>query len=135
MENQSNKFVNYFKILGVSYLCDTSNLKSAYYAKAHLHHPDKGGKPKQFDLIKKAYDVLNSKESKKNYIKKNVHNLFNFTIQNGVKRVVLEPKKTGYGTASSPLILGSFEKIWVEDIKTIFYVPTEKKQRYIEILN
>lgn len=46
------------KILGVSILCDMSDLKRAYKKGCLRFHPDKGGTHEEFIRVQKAYEIL-----------------------------------------------------------------------------
>tara|TARA_R110000751_G_scaffold104151_1_gene199584 strand:- start:2327 stop:2704 length:378 start_codon:yes stop_codon:yes gene_type:complete len=46
------------EVLGVDEDSDEEDIKRAFRKKALLHHPDKGGDPKQFIKIREAYEDL-----------------------------------------------------------------------------
>lgn len=48
-----------YKILGVDSNSTLEDIKKAYHALAHKHHPDKGGDVKKFIEIKDAYEWIN----------------------------------------------------------------------------
>src|ERR1700677_1677632 len=56
-----------YKILGVDKKADKNILKKAYRKKSMSTHPDKGGTPDKFALVKKAYDVLSDDKKRKLY--------------------------------------------------------------------
>lgn len=58
---------NYYDILGIPKNASEDDIKKAYRGKAKQHHPDKGGDPKEFQKIQKAYEVLSDKDKKTNY--------------------------------------------------------------------
>ena len=57
----------HYRVLGISLKATDAEIRKAYRDGAREHHPDKGGDPKRFDAIKKAFDVLIDKESRKTY--------------------------------------------------------------------
>jgi len=56
-----------YQVLGIKQNAASSEIKKAYYHLAIIHHPDKGGNPKEFKEISHAYYVLGDEERKKNY--------------------------------------------------------------------
>ena len=51
-----------YEILGVASNASDSEIKRAYRLKIHEAHPDKkGGEPREFNLVKEAYDLLSNK--------------------------------------------------------------------------
>lgn len=47
-----------YQTLGISRNATKEEIKKAYHRLAHIHHPDKGGDPKKFIEIKKAYEAI-----------------------------------------------------------------------------
>ncbi|XP_057376142.1 dnaJ homolog subfamily C member 3-like [Daphnia carinata] len=67
---------DYYKLLGVGRNAGKSEVKSAYYAKSRIHHPDKHrGSPDQkkheaiFKTIKYGYEVISNSHSRRKYDK------------------------------------------------------------------
>lgn len=59
---------DYYKTLGVSKTASQEEIKRAYRALAHQHHPDKGGgDEKKFKEINEAYQVLSDKDKRAQY--------------------------------------------------------------------
>lgn len=58
---------NYYTILGVEKSASEKEVKTAFRALAHKHHPDKGGDEKKFKEINEAYQTLSNKEKRKQY--------------------------------------------------------------------
>ncbi|MCX6799852.1 MAG: DnaJ domain-containing protein, partial [Candidatus Falkowbacteria bacterium] len=58
---------DYYKILGVDKNASEEEIKKAFRAKAHVHHPDKGGDQAKFKELNEAYQVLGSKEKRAQY--------------------------------------------------------------------
>lgn len=56
-----------YERLGVSRDASHKVLKGAWREKAHLHHPDRGGDPKEFAKVKEAWDVLSDTASRQYY--------------------------------------------------------------------
>lgn len=52
-----------YKILDVDKKANKKSIKSAYRKAAKKNHPDIGGKPEKFALIKKAHDILSHRIS------------------------------------------------------------------------
>lgn len=48
----------YYALLGVKKDCTDEELKKAYRVKCMEHHPDKGGDPEMFNIIKNTYNTL-----------------------------------------------------------------------------
>lgn len=56
-----------YEDLGVPEDASNDQIKKAYRAKAHKHHPDKGGDPEKFHEIQCAYETLIDPESRAKY--------------------------------------------------------------------
>ncbi|MFA6130649.1 MAG: molecular chaperone DnaJ [Patescibacteria group bacterium] len=58
---------DYYKILGIEKGASKEEVKRAFRALAHTHHPDKGGDEAKFKEINEAYQVLGDEEKRKQY--------------------------------------------------------------------
>ena len=58
-----------FEILGVEIAANSTVVKKAYRSLSLLHHPDKGGDPKTFNMIALAYKALTDEIAKENFEK------------------------------------------------------------------
>ena len=47
-----------FNILGIPSTASQAEIKRAYYQKAKIYHPDKGGDDKKFKALSNAYKIL-----------------------------------------------------------------------------
>ncbi|CAH8612440.1 unnamed protein product [Schistosoma haematobium] len=56
-----------FLVLGIDKDASPKDIRSAYKKLSLLNHPDKGGDPKRFIQISKAYNALTNEESRKNW--------------------------------------------------------------------
>jgi DnaJ-class molecular chaperone len=56
-----------YTILGVNSTADKKAIKSAYRKSAKKNHPDVGGNPEKFALVKKAHDILMDDERRTKY--------------------------------------------------------------------
>ena len=56
-----------YELLGVSRTADFAAIKAAYRRKAKDSHPDLGGDPEAFHLLKLAYDVLSDEAARRHY--------------------------------------------------------------------
>jgi curved DNA-binding protein CbpA len=61
-----SKTLDPYKILGVSYSDDIETIRKRFKIMALKTHPDRGGNPKVFDIIKKAYSVIYNYRKKEN---------------------------------------------------------------------
>ncbi|MGW5049788.1 J domain-containing protein [Actinokineospora sp. NPDC004072] len=50
--------IDYYQVLGVTRSASPAEIKAAYRRNASIHHPDKGGDARRFDLVRKAYETL-----------------------------------------------------------------------------
>lgn len=57
--------INPYETLGLDSDATDKEIKRAYYMKAKEHHPDVGGDPKKFAIIKLSYDTLKDKDQRK----------------------------------------------------------------------
>jgi curved DNA-binding protein CbpA len=56
-----------YALLGVSRTASPSDIKAAFRRKVKDSHPDVGGDPEDFHLLKLAYDVLTDEEARRHY--------------------------------------------------------------------
>ena len=56
-----------YEVLGVSRGASAAAIKAAFHNKAKEQHPDPGGDPEAFRLLKMAYDVLSNAASRRHY--------------------------------------------------------------------
>lgn len=56
-----------YELLGVSRAADLAAIKAAFRRKAKDSHPDLGGDPEAFHLLKLAYDVLTDGQARRHY--------------------------------------------------------------------
>jgi len=69
VSNIENDFVEYnpYEVLGVSEGVTTGELKKRYRQLARENHPDQGGDPEKFMMIRKAFDALTDEETRRNW--------------------------------------------------------------------
>jgi len=70
-----DKYINYYKVLGVSKYATQKEIKTSYYKLSKEVHPDMGGDAEEFKLIVDAYKVLIHKAHKEEYDLKSKHGL------------------------------------------------------------
>ena len=58
--------INPYQILGISSQSSISEIKEAYKKLALIHHPDKGGNPDNFKLLKKCYKYVSTVKKNEN---------------------------------------------------------------------
>ena len=58
---------NLYDTLGIKKTADKKSIKSAYRKMAKKNHPDTGGDPDKFALVKKAHDILMDDERRNKY--------------------------------------------------------------------
>ncbi|MCA9325749.1 DnaJ domain-containing protein [Candidatus Saccharibacteria bacterium] len=57
-ETSDAKFIDYYKLLGISTQADSAVIRARYVQLAKRHHPDAGGSDTQMRLLNKAYKTL-----------------------------------------------------------------------------
>jgi curved DNA-binding protein CbpA len=72
MNNSSQKFVNYYDLLGIEPKADPQEIKQAYLNKVKEWHPDKNpDRPEEAEektkVLNQAYSILGDAERRKNY--------------------------------------------------------------------
>ena len=59
--------INYYQVLGLTNKATEREIKKSYYKLSFVHHPDKGGDSKVFNLLTEAYDILMNEKLKDEY--------------------------------------------------------------------
>lgn len=58
---------DYYALIGVDRNATLQEIRSKFRAKVLAEHPDKGGDPKKFQLLNKAYNILTDQEKRRRY--------------------------------------------------------------------
>jgi len=61
----------YYKLLDVSRNASLADIKTKFKKLARVYHPDKGGDPTKFSLLREAYEVLANPTNQKPQTTKN----------------------------------------------------------------
>ena len=64
-KNQDNEIFDPYEILGVLSDADDTAIRRAFKTKVRSTHPDFGGSAEEFQKLKRAYDLLTDKESRR----------------------------------------------------------------------
>lgn len=126
-------FKDYYEVLGVDPFSSVETIQKAFKQKAHICHPDKGGSSEDFKLLMEARERLlspNRVEYDGLWILENSEPDY-YCLHNGrkVPVVVVFPEKTGFGTADSPLVFGSYKEVFILGTKFIFPARQEVAAR------
>jgi len=58
---------DYYSLIGVDRNATLHEIRSKFRAKVLAEHPDKGGDPKKFQMLNKAYNILTDQEKRRRY--------------------------------------------------------------------
>lgn len=58
---------SHYRVLGVSVTATAAEIKSAYRRKVRETHPDLGGDSAQFDVVRRAFEVLSDEKARESY--------------------------------------------------------------------
>jgi len=58
---------DYYKLIGVERTASLQEIRSKFRAKVLAEHPDKGGDPRKFQVLNKAYNILTDPEKRRRY--------------------------------------------------------------------
>lgn len=97
---------DYYDILGVAKGASADEIKTAFWKKAHEHHPDKGGEEEKFKEINEAYQVLGNEQKRQQY------DQFGSSFQNGQAGGGFN----GFGGQG----FGGFEGVSMDDLGDMF---------------
>ncbi len=62
-----NFSTNYYEILGINHKSTDKEIRSAYYDKSKIMHPDKGGSEEDFKSLVESYKIMTNKELREKY--------------------------------------------------------------------
>lgn len=62
-----SKYIDHYKILGVSRNASDDDIKKAFRRQSLIHHPDKGGNEEKFKEINESYTVLQDPQSRRTF--------------------------------------------------------------------
>jgi curved DNA-binding protein CbpA len=94
------KFIDYYKVLNVSYYATFEEIKDSYRIRVKETHPDSPfGDSENFKMVKEAYDVLSNEEKRKRYNEF----LFNYTKVNTPVNNHNTSKEPPYTVKNKPL--------------------------------
>jgi curved DNA-binding protein CbpA len=67
MPDETAATPDFYAILGITRDASTAAVKAAFRRKAKTQHPDRGGNPEAFRLLRLAYEVLSDPERRRHY--------------------------------------------------------------------
>ncbi|KAA1095157.1 hypothetical protein PGT21_036140 [Puccinia graminis f. sp. tritici] len=62
-----SKYVDHYKVLGVSRNASDDEIKKAFRKQSLIHHPDKGGNEEKFKEVNESYTVLQDPQSRRKF--------------------------------------------------------------------
>ncbi len=101
---------SYYQELMVSPHATLTEIKKAYHRLASVHHPDKGGTVHQFEIIKKAYDILKDPKKRAEY---------DMTLKTKLSSRISRPSPVAPGKETRE-----------EELKRIFHDPNYTQHHY-----
>jgi DnaJ-class molecular chaperone len=114
--------MNYYLLLDVPYDATNEQIIKAYRHKAHVHHPDKGGRAEVFKHVNAAKRVLTDPEKRSVYDIDLISKISEYVYTIGTKEYfVVDKEKTGTGHPKDPLKEGTY--VYVQAGKKVFIKP------------
>jgi curved DNA-binding protein CbpA len=124
--------VDHYAVLGADSAATADEIKKAYYAKAKVCHPDRGGSHRQMRAVNEAWEVLGDAVSRQQYDALRMRPVTVVKGNSGKKRGVARRDEVGHSVISDVGAVAMKGAFWVgRGIRWMMRLVMGKKERRV----